>query len=116
MLYSGGGQVIVRVYPPTTGGGYKGFRQTFDGRPSTTYNVSFLYRCLNYDSQTNIQVLYAGALVGSAKCPSGNFVRASGIQFTTDSTGRGEFEVRFVNPSNLPYLYFYTDDFKAIAV
>ncbi|KAK3306718.1 uncharacterized protein B0T15DRAFT_528074 [Chaetomium strumarium] len=110
-----GGQVILRIYPPSVGSGYTGIRQTFDGRPSTTYNVSFLYRCLNYDTQTNIQVLYAGALAGSVKCPSGNFIRANGIQFTTDSTGRAEFEVRFFNPTNLPYLYFYTDDFKAIA-
>ena len=110
-----GGTVIIRVYPPTAGGGYTSLTQTFVGRPSTTYNVSFLYRCLNYDSNSRIQVLYNGVSLGNALCPNGSFNRASGLQFTTDSTGRGEFQARFYNPSNMPYLYWYADDFKAIA-
>jgi len=110
-----GGTVIIRAYPPTSGSGYTSMTQTFLGRPSTTYNVSFLYRCLNYDSNTRITVLYNGVPIGDAFCPNGNFNRPAGLHFTTDSTGRGEFQVRFANPSNLPYLYWYADDFKAIA-
>ncbi|KAK4178136.1 hypothetical protein QBC36DRAFT_377063 [Triangularia setosa] len=113
-----GGRIVIRAYPPKTGSGYVAVRETFDGRPSTTYAVSFLYRCLNYDSTTGIQVLYNGVVVGTAnQClNSAAFLRPTGIQFTTDSTGQGELEIRFRNPSNLPYLYFYADDFKAIAV
>ncbi|KAK0737221.1 hypothetical protein B0T21DRAFT_310036 [Apiosordaria backusii] len=113
-----GGRIIIRAYPPNAGGGYVAVRETFDGRPSTTYAVSFLYRCLNFDANTSIQVLYNGVVVGTASncVNSAAFFRPTGIQFTTDSTGRGELEIRFRNPSNQPYLYFYADDFKAIAV
>lgn len=117
--YCSGGQVVIRVYPPTTGSGYIGIQETLDARPSTTYGVSFLYRCLNYDTNTSIEVWYDGALRGSASCPStssASFSQATGIQFTTDPTGRGELQIRFTNPSNLPYLYIYADDFQATAV
>ncbi|KAK4164661.1 hypothetical protein QBC43DRAFT_344249 [Cladorrhinum sp. PSN259] len=111
-----GGQVIIRVWPPTSGSGYVSLTETFTGRPSTTYNVSFLYRCLNYDANTRIKILYNSVATGpDALCPNGNFNRATGFQFTTDSTGTGEIQIRFSNPSNLPYLYWYADDFKAIA-
>lgn len=117
--YCSGGRVVVRVYPPTTGSSYTGIRETFDARPATTYAISFLYRCLNFDTNSHVEVWYNGVLQGSAFCPAGSsaaFNRATGIQFTTGSTGRGELQIRFANPSNLPYLYFYADDFQAIAV
>ncbi|KAK0666533.1 hypothetical protein QBC41DRAFT_325533 [Cercophora samala] len=113
-----GGQVVIRPYPPTTGSKYVAIRETFVGRPSTTYAFSFMYRCLNYDSGTKIDVLYKGAVVGSAnQCVnSASFSRSTGITFTTDATGQGEVEVRFRNSGATPYLYFYADDFSAIAV
>ncbi|KAK4120381.1 hypothetical protein N657DRAFT_658514 [Parathielavia appendiculata] len=115
--YCAGGQVVVRAYPPTTGGGYASlFQESFTAKASSTYSLSFMYRCLNYDTTTSIEVYYKGAKIGTAKgCTSGAaFTRVtSGIQFTTDETGAGSLEVRFVNPSNLPYLYFYADDFQA---
>jgi hypothetical protein len=116
--YCAGGRVVVRAYPPTSGSGYTGISETFDARPSTTYSVSFLYRCLNFNAQSQIQVWYAGVLVGSAMCTSTGspFSQATGIQFTTGTTGRGELQIRFLNPSNQPYLYFYADDFQAIRV
>ena len=116
--YCGGGRVVVRAYPPTSGSGYVGLRETFDARPSTSYTISFLYRCLNFDTHASVEVWYGGVLRGSAACPAGTtapFMRATGIQFTTDSMGRGELQIRFTNPSNLPYLYFYADDFQAIS-
>ncbi|KAK3368468.1 hypothetical protein B0H63DRAFT_488509 [Podospora didyma] len=116
--YCAGGRVVVRTYPPTTGGGYVGIKETFNAKPSTTYAVSFMYRCLNFDSSTRIDVRYAGVLVGTSNsCNAGaQFIRSTGIRFTTDATGRGELEIRFYNPSNAPYLYFYADDFQALAV
>ncbi|OIW26729.1 hypothetical protein CONLIGDRAFT_601363 [Coniochaeta ligniaria NRRL 30616] len=117
--YCAGGRVVIRAYPPTAGGGYTGIRETFDARPSTTYAVTFLFRCLNFDGNSRVDVAYEGVVVGTASCPAGSssaFNLATGIQFTTGPTGRGELQVRFVNPSNLPYLYYYADDFKAIAV
>ncbi|VBB86268.1 Putative protein of unknown function [Podospora comata] len=116
--YCAGGQVVVRPYPPTTGSKYIAIRETFVGRPSTTYAFSFLYRCLNYDAGTSIDILYKGSVIGSAnQCyNSAAFYRPTGITFTTDATGQGEIEVRFRNSGATPYLYFYADDFKAIAV
>ncbi len=117
--YCSGGRVVVRAYPPTTGSGYTAIRETFDARPSTTYAVSFLYRCLNFDTNSGVEVWYGGVRVGTSTCPNINsaaFNRATGIQFTTGATGRGDLEIRFVNPTNLAYLYFYADDFQAIAV
>lgn len=117
--YCSGGRVVLRVYPPTTGVGYAQFRQTFLARPSTTYALSFMYRCLNFDASTGVDVYYAGARVGHAACPPGYstaFNRATGIQFSTDASGTGELEIRFNNPNKLPYLYFYIDDFQALAV
>ncbi|KAK4160163.1 hypothetical protein QBC43DRAFT_381399 [Cladorrhinum sp. PSN259] len=118
-----GGQVVVRAYPPRSSGGspdYVAIKETFDGKASTTYNVSFLMRCLNYDATSKIDVYYKGALIGSAnQCfNSAAFYRpaAGSIKFTTDATGTGELEVRFRNPSGLQYLYYYADDFKATAV
>ncbi|KAK0612396.1 hypothetical protein B0T17DRAFT_405951 [Bombardia bombarda] len=113
--YCAGGRVVVRVYPPTTSSGYTAMRQTFDARPSTVYNVSFLYRCLNYDANSRIEVWYAGVKVGTANScgPGSAFVRASGIQFTTSATGRDELQVRYVSSGATPYLYYYADDFQA---
>lgn len=115
--YCAGGRVVVRPFPPNTPGGFKGLRQAFVGRPSTTYNVSFLYRCLNYDGGSKIELWYGGRQIGVAsQCiNSAAFQVASGIQFTTDSTGRGELQVRFIGSGGTPYLYFYADDFKAVA-
>ncbi|KAB5533353.1 hypothetical protein GE09DRAFT_1176895 [Coniochaeta sp. 2T2.1] len=116
--YCAGGRVVVRAYPPTSGSGYIGLRQTFDARPSTSYSVTFLYRCLNFDNNAVVEVWYHGIFRGLASCPAGTsapFLRATGIRFTTDSTGRGELWIRFTNPSNLPYLYIYADDFQATA-
>ncbi|KAK4201956.1 hypothetical protein QBC40DRAFT_347508 [Triangularia verruculosa] len=113
-----GGQVVIRPYPPTTGSKYVGIRESFVGRPSTTYAVSFVYRCLNFDAATNIQVLYNGAVIGTAnQCiNSAAFSIARNIRFTTDATGQGEIEIRFRNSGATPYLYFYADAFQAIAV
>jgi hypothetical protein len=110
----GGGQVVIRPYPPV--GGYVGIVQDFQARPSTTYNFSFLVRCLNYDSSSGIDVLYAGTRVGGHRCNGGSFVKVSGILFTTDATGRGLIDIRFINPSSQPYLYFYADNFMATVV
>ncbi|KAK3326750.1 hypothetical protein B0H66DRAFT_168333 [Apodospora peruviana] len=115
--YCAGGSVVVRVFPPTTGGGFVAMQETFVARPSTTYNFSFMFRCLNFDTNAGMIVYYAGARVGSVNCPNINssaFQRSTGIQFTTDATGRGELQIRFANPSNLQYLYVYADDFQAI--
>ncbi|KAM7211493.1 hypothetical protein V8F06_013113 [Rhypophila decipiens] len=118
--YCAGGQVVVRAFPPTTGAGrYVSIKQTFLAKPSRTYSLSFLYRCLNYDANTKIEVWYAGQRMGStANCfASAAFYRpTTGIQFTTDATGRGEIEIRFVSSGATPYLYFYADDFKATLV
>ncbi|KAK4211299.1 hypothetical protein QBC37DRAFT_290617 [Rhypophila decipiens] len=114
-----GGQVVVRAYPPNTAARYVSLKQTFLAKPSRTYSLSFLYRCLNYDANTKIEVWYAGQRVGStANCfNSAAFFRPTGgIQFTTDATGRGEIEIRFVSSGATPYLYFYADDFKATLV
>ena len=113
-----GGQVVIRPYPPRAANSYLGLTQTFVGRPSTTYALSFLYRCLNYDSSTRIEAYYNGALIGTTNncINSAAFSRASNIRFATDATGSGTLQIRFINPSGLQYLYFYADDFKAIAV
>jgi hypothetical protein len=117
--YCAGGQVVVRAYPPTAGGGYVSLQESFTARPSSTYSLSFMYRCLNYDASTRIDVYFKGAKIGTTNgCVSGAaFTRVtSGMQFTTDETGAGSLEVRFVNPSNLQYLYFYADDFQATRI
>lgn len=114
-----GGQVIIRAYPPTTGSSYISIQESFTAKASSTYNVSFMYRCLNYDSNSRIDVYFKGALIGTTnKCiNSSAFSRVtSGIQFTTDETGAASLEFRFMNPSNLQYLYFYADDFQATKV
>jgi len=112
-----GGSIVIRAYPPTTAGSVS-FVQDFQARPSTTYAVSFVYRCLNFDSGSAIDVLYAGNRVGGAPCNSNGaaFVAASGILFTTDATGRGQIEIRLKSSGSTPYLYFYADDFQAKAV
>ncbi|KAM7210719.1 hypothetical protein V8F06_013897 [Rhypophila decipiens] len=110
----GGGQVIVRIYPGTSGGGYTALKQTFQAKPSTRYSFSMLARCLNYDSSTRMTMLYNGQTIGDIACANGNFnVITSSLTFLTDGTGRGTLEVRFRNPTNLPYLYFYADKFEA---
>ncbi|KAK5660669.1 hypothetical protein OQA88_12033 [Cercophora sp. LCS_1] len=111
-----GGRIVVRAYPPSTGG-YSSITQTFVAKPSTTYTMSFLFRCLNFDTSSGIDVYYAGTRIGGKTCTSNSasFDKASGIQFTTDATGTGEMQVRFNNPSAKPYLYFYADDFLATA-
>jgi hypothetical protein len=117
--YCAGGQVVVRVYPPTTGGGYVSLQESFTAKASSTYSLSFMYRCLNYDATTRIDVYFNGVKVGTTNTcvNSAAFTRVtSGIQFTTDETGAGALEFRFVNPSNLPYLYFYADDFQATRI
>ena len=113
-----GGRVVVRVYPPINGGGFLALKETFTAKASSTYGVSFMYRCLNYDANTRIDVYWKGAKVGTAnECVnSAAFKVASGIQFTTDETGTGELEIRFMNPSNMPYLYFYADAFQATRI
>ncbi|KAK0745428.1 hypothetical protein B0T18DRAFT_131833 [Schizothecium vesticola] len=110
----GGGQVVIRPYPPP--GGYVGIVQEFQARPSTKYNFSFLVRCLNYDSNSGIDVRYAGTIVGGYRCNGGSFVKVSGILFTTDATGRGLIDIRFVGTADTPYLYFYADNFMATVV
>ncbi|KAK3684137.1 hypothetical protein B0T22DRAFT_520716 [Podospora appendiculata] len=119
--YCGGGRIVVRVTPPTAGTTYRytALSEVFNAKPSTTYAVSFIYRCLNFDTSSAVQVWYAGALVGTAPCPTINssaFNRATGIRFTTGPTGSGEIQIRFLNPTNTKYLYYYADDFQAAAV
>jgi hypothetical protein len=112
-----GGQVVVRAYPPV--GGYVSILESFTAKASTKYSVSFMYRCLNYDANTRIDVYFNGAKIGTTNSciNSAAFSRVtSGIEFTTDETGAGSLEIRFVNPGNLPYLYFYADDFKATKI
>ena len=80
-----------------------------------------MYRCLNFDTNSGMEVWYNGVGVGVEKCPNINTsafqrIAEGAIQFTTGETGRGELEVRFLNPSNLPYLYVYADDFQAVVV
>lgn len=110
-----GGSTIARVYPPVSVGGYVALEQTFVARPSTTYNFSLIFRCLNYDSQTHVAVWYGGNKIGSSSActPSSAFSIGGPLQFTTDATGVGKIEVRFVNGSGKQYLYFYTDAFIA---
>ncbi|KAL1843506.1 hypothetical protein VTJ49DRAFT_1377 [Mycothermus thermophilus] len=111
------GSVLVRAHPPQQG--YVAIKEKFDGKPSTTYQVSFMMRCLQYDSMSRIDVYYNGEMIGSAnQCHNDvAFYRpTSDVRFTTDATGRGELEIRFMNPGNTPYLYYYVDDFSAIAV
>ena len=119
--YCAGGSVVVRVIPPLSGGGYIAIKQNaLLAKPSTKYNVSFLYRCLNFDNGiSGIDVYYKGSLIGGALCTSSStaFQRVTtGVQFTTDATGVGSLEFRFKNPSKFPYLYVYADDFSATAV
>ncbi len=119
--YCAGGTVVVRVYPPSSGGGYTAIKQdALLAKPSTKYNVSFLYRCLNYDNGiSGIDVYYKGSNIGGALCTSNSaaFQRVTtGVQFTTDATGVGSLEFRFKNPSNKFSMYIYADDFSATAV
>jgi hypothetical protein len=116
-----GGKIVIRVYPPTSGvaADYLAIAETFVARPFTTYSVSFVYRCLNFDASTGIEVYYQGSRAGGVTCPSGTgvfFNMATDIQFTTDSTGAGELQIRFLNPSELPYMYFYADQFAAAVI
>lgn len=115
-----GGRVVIRVYPPTTGGGYSSFKETFTARPSRQYSASFMYRCLKFDSTSRIDTYYNGVLGGSAICSSTstafNLIPHGAITFSTDATGVGEIEFRFYNPSNSPDLYFYADRFQATLV
>jgi hypothetical protein len=118
--YCAGGASVIRVYPPTTGGGYTSIVQDpFVAKPSTTYSVSFMVRCLNFASTSGVDVYYKGSRVGGMLCENlgAAFQHVtSGIQFTTDATGAGSLEFRFLNPTNMPYLYYYADDFQANAV
>lgn len=113
-----GGQVVLRVYPPTSpANSYVSISQEFLARPMQTYQLSYFYRCLNYNAAARIEVWYAGQLQGSTICatPGSAFARPT-VPFTTDATGLGTLEIRFVNPGGLPYLYIYADDFRAEAV
>lgn len=115
-----GGVVVIRAYPPNTAGGYASIQETFTAKASSTYNLSFMYRCLNYDANTRVEAYFQGTKIGTSNgcINSAAFTRvSSGMQFTTDETGTGSLEIRFVNPSgNLPYLYFYADDFQATRI
>lgn len=108
-----GGTVAIRSYPPL--GGYVAIVQDFQARPSTTYSFSFWVRCLNYDGNAGVDALYAGALIGGMRCFNNNVAKVTGILFKTDASGWGRIEIRFINPSALPYLYFYADNFMATA-
>jgi hypothetical protein len=117
--YCAGGSVVARAYPPATGEKYVAIAETFVARPSTTYTLVFMYRCLNFDSTSGIDLYYQGSRIGSSRlCATGaQFYRdTSGISFTTDSTGVGELQVRFINPSGLTGLYYYFDQIIATAV
>lgn len=114
---------LVKVYAPGSGavwpsGGYTSLiQESLLARPSTTYSVSFLYRCNNWDGTSSIDVRYNDRLVGGVECSNNNFNRiTSGIQFTTDATGLGKLEIRFSNPTGSQGLYWYVDEFAAKAV
>ncbi|KAM7188959.1 hypothetical protein V8F20_010371 [Naviculisporaceae sp. PSN 640] len=114
-----GGRVVIRPFPQNSPNAYSSISQTFLAKPSTTYGLSFMYRCLNYDAGTRIEVWYNGQFKGSTNncVNTASFQRpTTPIQFTTDATGQGTLEVRFVSSGGTPYLYFYADDFKATAV
>ncbi|KAK4225977.1 hypothetical protein QBC38DRAFT_249144 [Podospora fimiseda] len=117
--YCAGGQVVVRVFPPTSGASntrWVAMTENFIARPSTTYNFSWMFRCLNFDTSAHMEILYNGVSAGKVYCPNINtsaFQRGS-VQFTTDSTGNDKIEIRYWNPSALPYFYIYADDFTAI--
>ncbi len=117
--YCAGGASVIRVYPPTTAGGYvSAVQKAVIARPSTTYAVSFMFRCLQFDAAHGIDVYYAGDRAGGALCVDAGvaFTRVTaGIQFTTNETGVGELEIRFLNPSG-NFVYYYADDFQAKAV
>ncbi|KAJ4287133.1 hypothetical protein N0V88_007755 [Collariella sp. IMI 366227] len=119
-VYCAGGSVVIRAFPPNTAGGYASIQETFTAKASSTYNLSFMYRCLNYDANTRIEAYFQGTKIGTSNgcANTSSFTRVtSGMQFTTDETGTGSLEIRFVNQSgSLPYLYFYADDFQATRV
>jgi len=113
--------VVIRAYPPTSGGGYTSIKQTFTARPSRRYTISYMYRCVNYENRPKISMYYKNVLLGSTLCPASatsafSFTSPGIFFFTTDETGVGEIEFRFYNPDNLPSLYFYADKFEATLV
>ncbi|KAK0648624.1 hypothetical protein B0T16DRAFT_427662 [Cercophora newfieldiana] len=115
--YCPGGSVIIRAYPPKVANSYFAISQpSFTAKASATYDISVLVRCLNYDTTSGVEVWYKGVKAGYYNCPNGNFNKRTGIQITTDETGVGELEMRFVNGGGLPYLYYYADDFRATVV
>lgn len=112
-----GGQVVLRVFPPSNS--YSSISQNFIAKPSRTYGLNFMFRCLNYNAQSKIEVWYNGQFKGSTNncMASSAFSRpTSPIQFTTDSTGQGTLEIRFVNGVGTPSLYMYADDFRATLI
>ncbi|KAK0724401.1 hypothetical protein B0H67DRAFT_640946 [Lasiosphaeris hirsuta] len=112
-----GGSVVIRAYPAKTANSYLSIKQTLTARPSTTYAVTYLVRCLNYDTTSGMDVFYKGVRVGGNSCLDTVFNRYTGTRFTTDLTGVGELEIRFKNgASALQGLYYYADDFQAIAI
>ena len=116
-----GGTSVIRVYPPTTAGGfdYTAISQEFRALSSTTYSLGFFYRCLNAAATSGIDVYYNGQRLGGVTCPtvaSAQFRQASDLTFTTDATGVGQIEVRFLNPTLSTALYFYADAFRASAI
>lgn len=109
---------IIRVYPAKTGVRYTSIYNKTPMLKNTQYQFTFMYRCLNYDAQSAIEVYFNGnRIVRSDTCLSGSaFVKTSPVYFSSDNSGFGEFEVRFLNPTAAPYLYFYADEFFATKV
>jgi len=111
-----GGSVIIRAYPPKDPNTYLSIKQSFIAKPNTQYRMNILVRCLNYDQSSGLRAFYNGVLTSTAICANGNFNRVSLGFFTTDATGVGELEIRFLNGNGMDYLYYYADDVRAEAV
>ncbi len=91
--------------------------QTFTAQPETMYTLSFVFRCIEYDWQSGVEVVYNGLSIGRFYCSSHAwFEHADGVEFVTDATGEGELELRFLNLEANPRLYYYLDDVLATRV
>ncbi|KAK3363232.1 hypothetical protein B0T25DRAFT_562256 [Lasiosphaeria hispida] len=108
---------IIRVTPPITGVKYTAIIQTFRALPSTAYKLSILLNSRYGGSSAGgpgIQVLYQGVNLGTFDCNANGvelyFKTISVWEFTTDSSGVGQVEIRILNRSGSAGAYFYLDD------
>lgn len=96
---------------------YVSISQTFAAAPSTTYKLSMLVNSFNGGLRgvTGIQALYQDTDLGTYLANTVSlepFFRKISVwsSFTTDSTGVGKLEIRFVNFSTTGNYYHYLDD------